>query len=473
MLCASGWTVFLLLGSVQYVQSGETPIAPTTRSSEDGDGLFLTPLIKKNETEKARNESRVPLFKGFGVDAFSGFITINETTKSNLFFLLVVAKGNKSDAPLLLWTQGGPGLSALFGQFLQNGPVAFDSSKNDFTQRNNTLQNNMNIIYLDLPVGAGFSFTENRTAYPKTLEDISDSVMEFLGQFLMVFPEYTCRDFYVAGESYGARYSVSIAHTLLTSTRKIPLILKGTISGNGFLGPILDTADSSEFRYWTSMVDESGRQQLSQRFQHMKSIPPQNASMIPLILLDTIFSNPPGMTPTLFQNLTSYNDYSSPLYTERPLFIQACFFFLNTSSLIRKQFHVGEKREFQYYNEHLLISLAPDYLRDISSLTERVLNDSSVLFYTGQMDSLFPSVNQRAYYRTLNWTYSKEYRNAKRSPWSPSTWSTYQGYAGFAKRVPNFTEAVLLGMSHYGAAEKPDEVYYLTMEFINSTATEG
>lgn len=472
MLWALAWTVFLLLGGVQYVKSDVLLKAPTTRSSEDGDGLFLTPLIKKNETEKARNESRVPLFENFGVDAFSGFITINETTKSNLFFLLVVAKGNKSDAPLLLWTQGGPGLSALFGQFLQNGPVAFDPYKN-FTQRNNTLQNNMSIIYLDLPVGAGFSFTENRTAYPKTLEDISDSVMEFLVQFLKVFPEYTCRDFYVAGESYGARYSVSIAHTLLTSTKKISLILKGTISGNGFLGPILDTADSSEFRYWTSMVNESGRQQLSQRFQYMKSLPPENASMIPLILLDTIFSNPPGMTPTLFQNLTSYNDYSSPLYTERPFIIQACFFFLNTSLFIRQQFHVGEKREFQYYNEDLLMSLAPDYLRDISSLTERVLNDSSVLFYTGQMDSLFPSVNQRAYYRTLNWTYSKEYRNAKRSPWSPSTWSTYQGYAGFAKRVPNFTEAVLLGMSHYGAAEKPDEVYYLTMEFINSTASEG
>lgn len=457
----------LLLGGVQYVQSGKTP-----RSDENRDGLFLTPLIKENKIEKARNESRVPEFKLFGVDAFSGYITINETTNSNLFFLHLAAKGNKSDAPLLLWTQGGPGLSALFGQFLQNGPVAFDPYKN-LTQRNNTLQNNMNIIYLDLPVGAGFSFTENRTAYPKTLEDISDSVMEFLVQFLKVFPEYTCRDFYVAGESYGARYSVSIAHTLLTSTRKIPLILKGTISGNGFLGPILDTADSSEFRYWTSMVDESGRQQLSQRFQDMKRLLRQNASAIPFILSDTIFSNPPGMTPTLFQNLTSYNDYSSPLYTERPLFIQACFFFLNTSSFIREQFHVGEKRKFQYYNEHLLMSLAPDYLRDISSLTERVLNDLSVLFYTGQMDSLFPSVNQRAYYRTLNWTYSKEYRNAKRSPWSPSTWSTYQGYAGFAKRVPNFTEAVLLGMSHYGAAEKPDEVYYLTMEFINSTSSKG
>lgn len=468
MLCALGWTVLLLLGGVQYVQSDKTLTAPTTRSSKDEDGLFLTPLIEKNETEKARNKSQVPHFKAFGVEAFSGYITINGTTNSNLFFLLVVAKGNKSDAPLLLWTQGGPGLSALFGQFLQNGPVAFDPDKN-FTQRNNTLQNYMNIIYLDLPVGAGFSFTENVTAYPKNLEDISGSVMEFLEQFLKVFPEYVCRDFYVAGESYGARYSVSISHTMLTTPSKIPLILKGTISGNGFLGPILDTADSSEFRYWTSMVTESGRQQLSQRFQYMKNLPPENASMIILTLFDTIFSNPPGMKPTLFQNLTSYNDYSSPLYTERPFIMQACFFFLNTSSLIRQVFHVGENREFQYYNEPLLMSLAPDYLTDISSLTERVLNDSSALFYTGQLDSLFPSVKQRAYYRTLNWTHSKEYREATRSPWRPPSWSIYQGYAGFVKRVPNFTEAMLLGMSHYGAAEKADEVYYLMMEFINST----
>ncbi|KAH7976558.1 hypothetical protein HPB52_016170 [Rhipicephalus sanguineus] len=61
----------------------------------------------------------------------------------------------------------------------------------------------MSTIYLDLPVGAGFSFTENEDAYPKTLEDISSSVMEFLRQFMLLFPEYVCRDFYVAGESYG------------------------------------------------------------------------------------------------------------------------------------------------------------------------------------------------------------------------------------------------------------------------------
>uniref|UniRef100_A0A6G5A0H0 Putative serine carboxypeptidase n=1 Tax=Rhipicephalus microplus TaxID=6941 RepID=A0A6G5A0H0_RHIMP len=276
MRIASSWTLILMLGAVKGAAGAEQSAGgynPPT-SPNNGD-LFLTDLIDNNKTKEVRNKSRVLEFLLFGVDAFSGFITINKSTKSNLFFLLTEAQNNRDDAPLLLWTQGGPGQSALFGQFLENGPVAFDYTKNEsfpFTPRNNTLQKNMSIIYLDLPFGAGFSFTENKTAYSKSLEEISDSVMEFLKQFLKLFPSYECRDFYVAGESYGARYSVAIADALISNKHNVLLKLKGIISGNGFLGPILETADSSDFLYWTSMLNETGRQNLSDKFQLMRNM---------------------------------------------------------------------------------------------------------------------------------------------------------------------------------------------------------
>ncbi|KAL1485501.1 hypothetical protein MTO96_031922 [Rhipicephalus appendiculatus] len=165
----------------------------------------------------------------------------------------------------------GPKAAQVYRRYLDSSsrmaPVAFDYTQNNsglpFSRRSNTLQNNMSIIYLDLPVGAGFSFTDNITAYPTSLEEISFSVIQFFEQFLKLFPQYVCRDLYVAGESYGARYSVAIADALIKQENNTLLKLKGTIGGNGFLGPILDTADSSEFRYQTSMLDESGRKQFS------------------------------------------------------------------------------------------------------------------------------------------------------------------------------------------------------------------
>lgn len=476
MISAYLWILVLLAAGLQYVNgeqsssdSGMSESAPPTppaqpdQSSAGLEPLLLTPLIENCSYEEARKKSEVELLKNMSINAHSGYITVNQTI--NLFFLLVVGERNDSSEPLLLWTQGGPGLSALFGQFLENGPVAITESGN-LSRRYNTLQRNMSVIYLDLPVGAGFSFTTNNASYAQKLEDIVSSVKEFLTQFLQLFDYYKDRHFYLGGESYGARYSVAVADWLLKNPKSVPLSLKGVISGSGFLGPVLDIADSSEFLYQMSMVNEAGKLQFQQQFQAMKAVA-ANASIALFavqMLSTTIFTNP--LTPTLFQNLTFFNDHASPIFTERPLIMYACILFFN-STLFRQQFHVGNI-PFQYNNPLLLASFAPDWLREISPMVENVLNKSSMLFYMGQMDTLFPAVNQKTYLATLNWTHAQEYLKAPRTLWSKP--SKRYGADGYTKKVHQFTEALVLGMSHYGAAEKPDEVYYLITDFVASSS---
>lgn len=484
MISTLAWTLFILTAGLQYVQSDSAavtsdggPQEPNAQSPQffiDPNPLFLTDYVDNCTYDEGREKSKVLFFQQFNVTAYSGFITVNKTAKSHLFFLMTEVEGNLSAAPLLLWTQGGPGLSALFGQFLENGPVAFDLYANyspKFYRRMNSLQMNMSVIYLDLPVGAGFSYTE-QSAYPQSMNDVTESVAEFMRQFLLLFPYYAEREFYVAGESYGARYSVAVADMMLRNSSKIPsLKLKGVIGGNGFLGPILDVADSSNFLYETSMLTEEGRQNFSNAFQMMKNFfTAGNYSVTLGLLFSTIFADITRAQPTLFQNLTLYNDHASPLYTERPFRLLACFKFLNDSSDFKKYIHVGENATFQYNNKLLLTMFSLDWLADISSSIENVLNETSVLFYTGQLDALFPSVNQRTYFASLNWSHAQEYRDVNRSLWKPYT--EYYGEAGYIKKAHTFTEAVLLGMSHYGAIEKSDEVYFLIMQFIaNNTAT--
>lgn len=458
-------------GSTVQVED-QTPPQMPDESILDPQPLFLTPYIDNCTYYEARQKSKIPYFQKAGVTAYSGYITVNKTSDSNLFFLMTEVKGNSSSAPLLLWTQGGPGLSALFGLFLENGPLAFDIFPNgtpNVLPRVNTLQKNMSVLYLDLPVGAGFSFTNDTThGYPKTLEDIVTHVMEFLDQFLKVFSEYEGRDFYLAGESYGARYSVAIANWMLHNPENVSLKLKGVIGGNGFLGPIFHVADSTEFLYQTSMLDSNGSQIFGNKFKLLRSLSESGNTTLQMYalqqLFETIFTKQNG-TPTLFQNLTLYNDHASPLTTERPLFMLACYFFLSTNTT-KVMLHAGLNATFQIYNQFLLSTFASDWLRDISTMNEHVLNETGVLFYTGQIDALFPSVNQRTYFKLLNWTHADEYRTAPRSPWKP--YQAYYGFGGYITRVKNFTDAVLLGMSHYGAIDRPDEAYYLMTEFINN-----
>ncbi|XP_075526371.1 putative serine carboxypeptidase CPVL isoform X2 [Dermacentor variabilis] len=186
------WTLLLSVAFLDFVCC-----------STDSGPLFLTPLIEQNRYDEARTKSRVGLFaKEANATAHSGFITVNKTAGSNLFFLYVQAQENPLDAPLMLWTQGGPGLSSLFGEFLEIGPLAIGADGR-LHKRLETMQKDVSVIYLDVPVGAGYSFTKDPSAYSRNLGDIGAVVIEFLRQFLVLFPEYKERDFYVAGESYG------------------------------------------------------------------------------------------------------------------------------------------------------------------------------------------------------------------------------------------------------------------------------
>nr|CAD7447925.1 unnamed protein product [Timema bartmani] len=61
--------------------------------------------------------------------------------------------GNAS-APVILWLQGGPGSSSLFGLFTENGPYIY-SLDNQLERRQYSWSNKHHLIYIDNPVGTG------------------------------------------------------------------------------------------------------------------------------------------------------------------------------------------------------------------------------------------------------------------------------------------------------------------------------
>ena len=56
--------------------------------------------------------------------------------------------------PVLLWLQGGPGGSSLFGLFNEHGPYIVQDD-NSIKPRPTTWALTHNIIYIDNPVGTG------------------------------------------------------------------------------------------------------------------------------------------------------------------------------------------------------------------------------------------------------------------------------------------------------------------------------
>jgi len=113
--------------------------------------------------------------------------------------------GDKS-APLVVWLQGGPGGSSLFGLFSEMGPYSL-SPELELLPRNSTWNRDYAMIFIDNPVGAGFSFTDQADGYcTDTKVCVAKNLYSLLTQFYMLHSDQATRPLYITGESYGGHY---------------------------------------------------------------------------------------------------------------------------------------------------------------------------------------------------------------------------------------------------------------------------
>ena len=112
------------------------------------------------------------------------------------------------NAPLVLWLQGGPGGSSLFGLFVEHGPYYVDENRS-LNIRPTSWNIPYNVLYIDQPAGTGFSFTDKEEGFATNQEDVARDLYEALQQFYKLFPHLNKNELYVTGESYAGKCQIS------------------------------------------------------------------------------------------------------------------------------------------------------------------------------------------------------------------------------------------------------------------------
>lgn len=159
---------------------------------------------------------------------FSGYVTVDDKKQKSLFYYFVEAQVDPPSKPLVLWLNGGPGCSSLgVGAFSENGP--FRPSGQVLVRNEYSWNREANMLYLETPVGVGFSYSTDSSSY----EDVDDKItamdnLAFLHKWLIKFPEYRNRSLFIAGESYAGHYIPQLAELMLQFNNKEMLFnLKG------------------------------------------------------------------------------------------------------------------------------------------------------------------------------------------------------------------------------------------------------
>ena len=93
------------------------------------------------------------------VESYSGLLTVDPANNGNMFFWFFPAEENPETAPVVIWLQGGPGSSSMFGALKLHGAVLTTVDENDnlsgVASNPNSWAKKHNMIYIDNPVGAG------------------------------------------------------------------------------------------------------------------------------------------------------------------------------------------------------------------------------------------------------------------------------------------------------------------------------
>eukprot|EP01084_Bolivina_argentea_P216921 368405_1 len=181
---------------------------------------------------------------------YSGFLDLNNS--HHYHYWLTESLNDPDKDPLVLWLNGGPGCSSLYGMLYENGPIHIDIKGNLYDNTQFSWNQNANVIYLESPVCVGYSYIDNTKHCNMNDTSTADDNYHAMLKFLEKFPVYKDTPFFVIGESYGGTYSPTLTLRILQGNadqddEHNPIInIKGFAVGNG----VSKREDIANSRWW-------------------------------------------------------------------------------------------------------------------------------------------------------------------------------------------------------------------------------
>uniref|UniRef100_M4ETQ7 Uncharacterized protein n=1 Tax=Brassica campestris TaxID=3711 RepID=M4ETQ7_BRACM len=392
--------------------------------------LKLITLLLLALSHHAESGSIVKFLPGFEgplpFELETGYIGVGDKEDLQMFYYFVKSENNPQEDPLLIWLTGGPGCSSLFAILFENGPLALK-----FELYNGTLPSLVtttyswtkmaNIVFLDQPVGAGFSYS--RTPLLNKVSDTGEVkvIHEFLQKWLSKHPEFYSNPFYVTGDSYSGKivpplvqeisrgsYLTNLRYEIKFFSRSVrPDDLKGYILGN----PItqIKSEDNSKIPYAHGMALIS-----DELYESLKRICKGN------------YENVGSRNTECLKHIEMYNKCTDKLNRYHILLPDCdmtspdCFlynyFLLDkwaNNERVRRALQVtkGSIGEWKRCNYDVI-----PYNYDIQSTVPYHMNNSisgfRSLIYSGDHDMVVPFIATQAWIRSLNYSIVDDWR-----PW--------------------------------------------------------
>ncbi|KAJ3272497.1 hypothetical protein HDV01_005448 [Terramyces sp. JEL0728] len=384
--------------------------------------------------------------------------------------------------PLIIWLQGGPGSSSMIGLFYEVGPIKITSEKH-FIKNFDAWNSNSSMLFIDNPLGAGFSHLGNKTVgkpkkeilpafenvnttsecfkeeiqdrplfnegYPQNQAAISHDLIIFLGRFYKIFPEANTT-LYLTGESYAGKYIPSLAYRMLKLNerrgyRSFPLA--GIAIGDGFTDPKTQIKAHADQALALGLVSNTVALEMNRLANisicFMCQYKWKEALQARLRMYD-LFNNHTG-------GINWYDVRKGSTRYVHPV--------AKIMQSIRHSLNVGDAIFGQDVNLYQNIEL--DIMQSSAIYLPYVLKQIKVLLYQGQFDLRDGIMGSTEYIENINWEYNLEYKNSERKIWKENG-----VVVGYVTEFDNLVRVELLNAGHYAPENQPQVAKKMIQDYL-------
>ncbi|XP_011910283.1 PREDICTED: retinoid-inducible serine carboxypeptidase [Cercocebus atys] len=310
-----------------------------------------------------------------------GYVTVRKD--AYMFWWLYYATSsckNFSELPLVMWLQGGPGGSSTgFGNFEEIGPL--DS---DLKPRKTTWLQAASLLFVDNPVGTGFSYVNGSGAYAKDLATVASDMMVLLKTFFDCHKEFQTVPFYIFSESYGGKMAAGIGLELYKAVHQgtIKCNFAGVALGDSWISPVDSVLSWGPYLYSMSLLEDKGLAEVSEVAEQVLSAVNKGLYREATELW--------GKAEKIIEQNTDGVNFYNILTKSTPTSTVE-------SSLEFTQSYLGQAA-------NVFVNMEEDFMKPVISIVDKLLKAGiNVTVYNGQLDLIVDTMGQEAWLRKLKW----------------------------------------------------------------------
>lgn len=374
---------------------------------------------------------------------YAGYLSTG--SKANLFYWYVESDKPYQNTPLVLWLNGGPGASSLYGFLMENGPMQVND-KGLLQRRVFSWTRLAHYLVIDQPIGVGYS-----AGSPNDYQDEAQA-MEHLYRALLQFyqkhPELKSHPLILAGESYAGKYLPQLAMHILQQKE---ISLAAIMIGDPWINPLIQQQANIDYAYFHGLIDDKTRRIVAALYQqcvaeiNQASPSTSHANQVCERMQQTIREKSGNI------NLANIGSSDEP--SDAPM-----VHYLNRAD-VRQALHVPKTAQpFATFSGAVAKKLETGEQDAVSDLYSKLLSQHiPIIIYNGlddAKDSNFLGIELLI--KTFKWPEKTAFTQAE-----TCVWRKEKVVYGYAKTGGGLTQVKIRGAGHLAPIDQPQRVFDL------------